>query len=1175
MKKLLYSFILIGIFFQSFSQEIRNFSSLTGKKDVPANCIIQGQEGYMWFGTNEGLIRFDGKKTKIFTTEEGLNSNEVSAIYQDKEKTIWVGHKNGKISYIKKNTADTFQLNNKLGEEKITGFYSDASGKLWISTYGSGIYTYEKNELKQYTTKEGLGDDLIYVLCPDNKGNIWLGTDVGITIIDPSKEISKISIKTFSSKEGLPDNIVRSLCYSKDGRMIISMQDSGLCFYDTKKSEIIKNSFFSQWSYGAIDGVAYIKERDEILFATEKKGLFSIRNSAISIYDQSKGLLADELNSIFVDREYNIWLASKKGISQLFDQRQTMLTNAQGLPSNIVYSLCAEDEHSLWFATDMGLSELMKNETGGYAFKNMALKELEGNQVVSMMHDTKHRIWMGTYGKGIIIYDTESGKTQSLNVKSGLSNDNISNIVIDKEGIVWVATLGGGLCKITELDGKFNYACYNEENGLGSSYVYQVLISKKGKVLLAVDGEGLQSFESDKITSISKGLKSKTVYSLVEDNKGTLWLSTSDDGIVSFNGKEFKSFTTKNGLRDQQPPVLSIVDNKLVLVHTKGLDIINTQDPSQITQFNISDNDLEPNLNAWVLDKDNELWVATNTGLLKYRAYDNFYDTITPKSFITNFRVQYKDFPIDSITEFDPGQNTMMFEFSAVFLKSSENINFRYMLKGSDADWMYTMGVNVASYNNLAPGNYEFMVEASNNEGKWGPPTSFAFTIAKPLWMKWWFWVLVASATIALVYVFVQYRLRALQKEKMVLEQKVEERTAEITKQTKIIEEKNKSLEQLSLVASKTDNVVLIMDAKGEIEYVNESFTRLNKLNLEQLRAATGGSIFDSSNNPRIRDIIKDCIDKRQSVVYESVNNKVEGNEVWESSTLTPIFDEQGNLKKLIIIDTDISERKKQEQIIVQKNKDITDSIEYAHKIQTAILPQDTEIKNSLPKSFVFYLMKDIVSGDFYWFTEKDDFCIIAAIDCTGHGVPGAFMSLIGYNILNQIVNEKNIHEPAQILQYLNEGVIQALYKNNPGSQNKDGMDLAMCKIYKNSKRIEYAGAMRPLWIVSKEGEVSEVRPTKMPIGSLPTAGYVETEYVNNVIDANDGDTFYIFTDGYADQFGGEKSKKFTTGKLKQLFVSMKDENMKQQKETLQDVHLAWKHHNEQVDDILVIGFQV
>ena len=265
-------------------------------------------------------------------------------------------------------------------------------------------------------------------------------------------------------------------------------------------------------------------------------------------------------------------------------------------------------------------------------------------------------------------------------------------------------------------------------------------------------------------------------------------------------------------------------------------------------------------------------------------------------------------------------------------------------------------------------------------------------------------------------------------------------------------------------------------------------------------------------------------------------------------------------------------EIEKQSKIIEAKNKDITDSISYAQKIQHAILPNQNVIKKHLPSSFILYLTKDIVSGDFYFFTHFENQSIIASVDCTGHGVPGAFMSLIGSNLLNQIINENKITNPKEILFELNKGVLNALHKND--NTSKDGMDIAICKINHTDLSLEYAGAMRPLWIVCN-GELSEIKADKIPIGTKPSDRNTAIEYTTHLIPHNKNNTFYIFTDGYADQFGGDNDKKYSTARLKNLLIENSNQHFDVQEKNIKDSHLKWKGHTEQVDDILVIGFSI
>jgi serine phosphatase RsbU (regulator of sigma subunit)/Tfp pilus assembly protein PilF len=250
------------------------------------------------------------------------------------------------------------------------------------------------------------------------------------------------------------------------------------------------------------------------------------------------------------------------------------------------------------------------------------------------------------------------------------------------------------------------------------------------------------------------------------------------------------------------------------------------------------------------------------------------------------------------------------------------------------------------------------------------------------------------------------------------------------------------------------------------------------------------------------------------------------------------------------------------------KNKDITDSINYSKRIQDAILPAK-EVKYKLfPHAFVLFKPKDIVSGDFYWFAEKDGKRLIAAADCTGHGVPGALMSMVGNNILNQVVIEKGITQPAHILDQLNAEVIKSLKQS--GAENKDGMDIAML-VFHSEMNIEYAGAQRPLWIVRGK-ELIEVRPDKFSIGGLQLT---QSHFTMHSIALQKNDCVYIFSDGYPDQFGGPGGKKFRSRQFKELLLSIHDLPMNEQEKKLDEAIENWKGQTMQVDDILVIGIRV
>ncbi|MBK6983748.1 MAG: SpoIIE family protein phosphatase [Bacteroidetes bacterium] len=875
-----------------------------------------------------------------------------------------------------------------------------------------------------------------------------------------------------------------------------------------------------------------------------------------------------------------LWIASKKGLNQLYSRRYDFINNTKGLIDDKILALATDNNHSIWIGTSSGISKIMKNLEGEYVVNK--IQDLKKYNVSCSAKAPNGDIWFGTYGNGIIVVSPETNNSIIIDSKkNGLSNDNICNINFADENTVYISTLGGGLIKasIKENDPKLFKVDknYTEAEGLGSNYVYTSLIDNKSKLYVATDGGGLQVFDNNRFVSITEkfNLNSNTVFSLCKDNNNAIWATTNANGVIKYDGKSITSFNMSNGLRDEQPQQLISSNNIIYAVNSKGIDKINSNDNS-ISYFDVFDGDLEPNLNA-IFFHQNEFYSGTNNGVLIFRTSQEKKDSIKPTIFIKDLQVNYQPFNIDSAAEFKYNQNNISIEFASIWLKNADKLTYRHKLIGAEEKWIYTNESKLINYNNLSAGNYTFVVQSKNEEDVWSNEATYSFTILTPIWLRWWFWVLVVGVGGLSIYAFLKYRLKALQKENLLLEQRVNERTFEIEKQSKIIEDKNVALEQLSLVASRTDNVVLILDAEGRLEYVNESFVRLNRITLDELKKNVGETIFELSNNPNIKTIVAEAVYYKKSVNYEALNIVADGIEIWESSTLTPIFDEEGILKKIIIIDTDVTERKKQEQIILQKNKDITDSISYARKIQHAILPQDDLIKTHLPHSFVLYMTKDIVSGDFYWFTHINGSSIIAAVDCTGHGVPGAFMSLIGYNILNKIVNEQKITNPKDILFELNNGILDALYKNE--SESKDGMDIAICKINHAENTVDYAGAMRSLWIVKNNKnttpELIEIKADKIPIGTKPESRVEGIKYTTHTISVNQGDSFYIFTDGYADQFGGVKNKKYSTGKFKELLIKNAHLDFSTQEKNLKIEHHNWKEDFEQVDDILVIGFTV
>lgn len=257
-----------------------------------------------------------------------------------------------------------------------------------------------------------------------------------------------------------------------------------------------------------------------------------------------------------------------------------------------------------------------------------------------------------------------------------------------------------------------------------------------------------------------------------------------------------------------------------------------------------------------------------------------------------------------------------------------------------------------------------------------------------------------------------------------------------------------------------------------------------------------------------------------------------------------------------------------QHQELEEKNKEITDSITYAKRIQNAILPMESFVTNSLPNSFIFYKPKDIVAGDFYWLEQTETATLFAVADCTGHGVPGALVSVVCHNALNRAVREFKLQHPFQILDKTRELVIEQFEKTT--DDVKDGMDIALCAL--NGYELEFSGANNPLWLIRKgSNEVTEIKANKQPVGKFSAA----VPFLSTKIELFTGDTFYVFSDGFSDQFGGENGKKFKSNNLKKLLVAIQNEPMIAQKSLLAKTFEDWRGNTDQIDDICIWGVRV
>jgi PAS domain S-box-containing protein len=400
-------------------------------------------------------------------------------------------------------------------------------------------------------------------------------------------------------------------------------------------------------------------------------------------------------------------------------------------------------------------------------------------------------------------------------------------------------------------------------------------------------------------------------------------------------------------------------------------------------------------------------------------------------------------------------------------------------------------------------------------------------------------------------------------------------------------EANEKEIRNYQSIIDQANDAMLVIDiVDGRIHQCNPSAAIMLGYTMDELRKKSLFDLHPKSELEKSSSVVADVWEKG-GLIYKDIPFLTKSGELLPVECSAKVAPFAGR-PAIVIYARDIRERlrlenevNQQASIIEQKNKDITDSINYARRIQTAILPTEAEMREIFPEHFVFYQPKDIVSGDFYWCTsvatttpgsKPQNLSVVAAVDCTGHGVPGAFMSIVGYTILNQTIRESSVNSPAEALDYLNREVIRTLkQKADDDWSVKDGMDISLAAIDFENRKLFYAGANNPIYII-RRGELIELTANKQPIGA-----YIQQQvpFTNHEMALENGDMIYLFTDGYADQFGGEKGKKFRYKQLKEMLQRISSETLEAQHLTVKREFEEWKAGYDQTDDVCIIGVRV
>lgn len=1034
--------LLVCLVRLAFSQNFtsRAFSTDQGLPDTYIYSVLQDKDGFLWIATGKGLVKFDGQVFQRYNLHANEQDDIIYSGSEDKNKDLWFGTFSGKIYKL-----DRVRNRLKLYPKSIGGsvnkiIASAYSNRIYFFSKGSGIYYLEKNRLEQITESQNYQ---INALEEMDENNLLLATSEGLLRLDVLKN-EAIKLKGFDKEvkdlQSLRKKKGFMLYVPGSGMIEIGMKDRD-DFSVLRVIDYVAKNFPE-----GIGAFYFNEENNDLYFGTQAERFvcLNLESNKIKLIDESE--FQANISSIFVDKEFNIWVSTTgKGLYRFFRTEFDLIS----LNNEAVFAITQDSSGITYYGTRKGI--VLTNPQGEFMKRIELLGTTELGKINALYCDTRNKLWIGTDDKGLFLLDLLTQKLIPLEF-SGIPNISV-NAVNGRDETKEVQ-----VC--TNLEGVYNYVNYqlknhfSVQNSLLHNNVYYSQKSKNGKIYYATHNTSFNFSQQDQIYEIDikdNGLISD-FNSFAESPDGTLMIGTNGEGIykltdtmirpLPFNSR-FETRFCKGLMYDR--------DGNLWIMMGKNLYKYYSKD-GILKEIEVGANNAAVfNANAFYINKRGDLYFGTTNYVIFYNHHNSKLNTkLLPRSYLLQLSINDSTTDLSKPVELVYGKYNFKFNFSALSLKNSEEVSFKYMLEGRDENWSDVSRSRRVEYSNLPDGSYTFKVMAINSEGfSEEQASTFTFIIKKPFWKSMWFWVAVGFFLVFGLVFIIRIRTASLRKAKIKLELIVQEKTRELREEKELVEKNTK--------------------------------------------------------------------------------------------------------------------------IIEEQNQEIKDSITYAKRIQDALLPDINALNKKAEGLFVFYQPRDIVSGDFYWVGEVNGVQVIVAADCTGHGVPGAFMSMIGNTLLNKIVLERKITGAKAILTELDKEVKNSL-KQHSHEATKDGMDLALCCIDRAGKKVVYAAALRPLYHV-REGELTEYAPTKLPIGGF---NYGESKVFGETeIQLQHNDMLYIFSDGYADQFGGERGKKFMLKNFKVLLSSIAHLELNAQEEALRKSYNGWKGRLDQVDDALVVGIRL
>jgi len=1046
-------------------------------------------------------------------------------------------------------------------------------------------------KIRNYSTKEYKAKAQNWAIIQDKRGVMYFGNNNDI------EEYDGVKWRTIETNK---NTTVRSMAIDSKGTIYVGAvgeigylapDSSGQLKYRSLLNHLDKQDldFADVWK-------TCITKNDEVYFQTSNK-IFKWDGKKMKVWNATKSFhLMFQVSDKFYLREKEV------GLLSLSDSNFVLVPNGESFANKAIYFMIPFDDNQ----TLLNIRE--KDAEGHVISDGLNLITHDNSKIIPLKTDIdnyfiNNNIYngisldnslfsIGTLGGGIVVIDSKGNLVSSVDVNSGLQDGTVFYQYVDQEKNLWLALNNG----ISRVSANSSITLFNDQNGLEGTIQDVIKYNNKIYVATNLGVFYLDNINETKNTSIEhphfkqlKEIASECWGFLLFNNK-TL-LVTSNVGVYQISGDKVTKINSENATVLYR----SKADSMRVFVGlAEGISTIYYKNGKWIEEGKI--NDVNEDIRSITEDRKGNVWLGTtvsgaikinikngikNTDVTKYNSQKSFLNIYTQVSKISDelflgttqglfkFNEETNQIKPDSsfgsffadssrqIYRIAPDHIGNIWIVTTKVINKVPHIQIGYLKKEPDAkySWIYNPF-------NLISKEITHAIYHDENGVTWlgGPDGLYRYDSKIKKNYTTPFNTLIRNVYIgndSLVFAGTSFDEKGT----------VSLAQSELLK-PKVKYRYNSFIFEFAATSyeSEADNVY---------SYYLEGFdpqwsSWRNETKAVYTNLPEGNYSFKVKSKNIYGQESTEAV--YQFTVLSPWYRTIWAYIVYILLSIGIVFGavtvSTKSLKK--IIDERTAEVVRQKNEIEVKNKDITDSINYAKKIQEAILPNTDIFKSLFKDGFILYKPKDIVSGDFYWLSEKENEVLIAAADCTGHGVPGAFMSMIGHALLNEIVNDKGITQPAKILDSLRSGIIKALKQSGKSGESKDGMDIALCNINREKGSLQYAGANNALFLIRNK-ELIEYKADKFPIG----IGVNMESFSNNFIEIKKDDTIYIFSDGYADQFGGKDGKKFMRKRFKQMFLDINHLSMDEQKKEVGDSLTNWQGSYSQVDDVLVIGIKI